>query len=442
MSTERKARPYGLDPAFERVVAALLCSRPKFYGVIGHELDPSRFEVPVAALVVRAVLEIGKERGRGPADPVLVTQRLHRWVQDGVATREEVLAVVDLLDDLLDKLPPEQAVVDELAPVLKRTLQEETVRQAMDAYTKKGDFAEVEDLMRRAKVLGVHDHSTGPKFGLGSLKDIARLRQADRLATGILELDAGLGGGLPRGKAGMIVAPAKAGKSMFLTNQIATAMAQGLFVVEATLELNEEDQQTRLIANLTSIPIDAIVDGQDEPAIEAALAPLLPTLGVFRVKFFPAKVTAMADVIEWVGEVEREEGRKVDLLVVDYLDKLGSSNKKHSGEYEIQGQAAEDFRLYCHGRGIWGWTASQPKRRDAKERQKRIEIDDIADSMGKARVMDLILTAHRPSEDEIEFFVAGNRHGKDKFSVGPFPHNLACAQVAPTGGTSVPTSLL
>lgn len=441
MSSERKARPYGLDPAFERVIAAMLCCRPKFYGVIGRELDPSRLEVPTAALIARVVQEIGKERGRGPQDPVLATQRLHRWVQDGLATREEVHAVVDLLDEHLDKLPPEQAVIDELAPILKRVLHEETVRTAMESYAKKGDLEEVADVINRARQVGVQDHSTGSKFGLASLKDIARMRQADRLPTGILELDAGLGGGLPRGKAGMIVGGAKMGKSMYLTNQIATGISQGLFVAEATLELNEEDQQTRLIANLTSIPIDAIVEGQDEPVIEAALAPLLPTLGTYRVKFFPAKVTSMPDIIEWVAEIEREEGRKIDLLVIDYLDKLGSSNRKHSGEYEIQGQAAEDFRLFCHGKGIWGWTASQPKRRDAKERQKRIEIDDIADSMGKARVMDLILTAHRPTEDEIEFFVAGNRHGKDKFSVGPFPHNLACAQIINVGPGSGPSLL-
>jgi hypothetical protein len=65
-----------------------------------------------------------------------------------------------------------------------------------------------------------------------------------------------------------------------------------------------------------------------------------------------------------------------------------------------------------------------------KERQKRIEIEDIADSMKKGRIADLILTAVRPTEEEVELFVAGNRFGRDRFSVGPFPHNFPCGQFA------------
>lgn len=428
-----EVKAYELTPAFERVVAGLLASRPKFFGVLGYELEPQKFAQEPARLVVRAAQAVAADVGRGPAAPVLVVQRLRRWMAEGTVTAEQLDAVVDLLEEATHDPPDEAQVVAELVPVVRQHMQNDAVRAAIEEYGRHGDFARVVEIVERARKLGTHDRSQGSKLTVGVLESIGRLRAADRLATGVLELDMQLNGGLARGHVGMVVAGAKAGKSFFLTHQIAHAIAQGHFVLEATLELSENDQQTRLVANLTNLPIDAIVDGSAEAQAAAALERLLPSLGVYRVKFFPAVLTRLAEVFEWVREMEAEEGRKVDLLVVDYIDKVGAADRRLEGSYQIQGATTEEFRLYCHGRGIWGWTASQPKRRDAKDRNKRIDIDDVADSQNKVRVVDLILTMHRPSEAEVEFYVAGNRHGRDKFGVGPLPHNLVCGQLIPAG---------
>jgi hypothetical protein len=425
--------PYGFDPAFERVVAAMLCCRPKFYGLVGHELEPARMEVPSARLAVMAAQEIGAESGRGPSDPVLVLQRLRRWVADGKVTSDEVDAVLDLIEESGHNPPPELDVVMEAKPVIQRLLHEEAVRATMEAYSKRGDMGKAKELIRRAETVGVQDRSVGSKLGVGVLSDIARLRASDRLATGILELDMGLGGGLPRGKLGLMMAGPKAGKSMYLIHQASFAIQSGLFTAMATLELEEEDQQARLIANLTGIPIQSIMDGQADREVAEKLEKLESHLGVFRVKRFPAIATTVQDIAEWVKEIEDQEGRKVDLLEVDYVDKMGISDRRIVSTYDIQGRSTEELRLYVSGRSIWGWTASQPKRRDKKDKDKRIDIDDAADSQNKVRVVDLILTMHRPTEQEVEFYVAGNRNGKGQFSVGPLPHNLECAQLVPVG---------
>lgn len=433
-AAKRGPEGYGLAPQFERLVAALACARPAFFGVVGHELDPARMSDPAARLAVLAAQAHAKDAGRGPAAPALVLQRAQRWHGEGKHTVEEVCALMDLLLEVDVDSVDERAAAAELVPVLQRTIRNEAVVTAIEDYGKGGDFARVEEMIRRAKSLGLQDHSTGSKLGVGALKDIKRLRGADRLSTGILELDVGLSGGLPRGKAAMIVGGAKAGKSMYLTQQCAVALHAGLFTAKATLELSEEDQHTRLIAHLTGIPIDVITEGSQEAEVQERLEDLLPTLGVYRCKFFPAKVTTMGHIVEWVHQIEQEEGRKVDLLALDYVDKLGIDDRRITSSYDIQGQSMEEFRLYCHGRGIWGWTGSQPKRRDAKEKNRRIGIDDIADSQNKVRVADLILTMHRPSDAEVEFYVAGNRGGRDQFSVGPFAHNLSCAQLVPSVG--------
>lgn len=217
--------------------------------------------------------------------------------------------------------------------------------------------------------------------------------------------------------------------SFWLTGQSGVGLGRGLFVACATLELSEEDQSTRLISLLSTVPIDDITGGSRDAEVEERLEALLPTLGIYRVKFFPARITHFGHIARWIEDIEQEEGQAVDLLVMDYLDKLGSTNPKCVSAYEIQGQAAEDFRLYVYGRGLWGWSASQPKRKDASVKgSRRLGIDDLADSQEKVRVMDLIVTGHRPAEGQVELYVPGSRISADGFSVGPFTMDLARAQ--------------
>lgn len=428
----KPVEPYKLAPDFERAVAVLTCSKPTFYGSVAHAFEVERFAIPAVQLLVRAAQAHAKDVGRGPSDVFVVAQRIHRWIGEGKVTVEEAGAAVDLLSEFEGE-PDEASVTAELVPVMRRQMHTDTAMAALDAYRKgDGSFDNVEKLIHKTRTLGVQDRTTGSRLGAASFDRIERLKQGDRLATGILELDMGLTGGLPRGKTGLFCAPSKAGKSQFLISQSSFAIQQGLFVVLATLsDLDEEDQEARLIANLTGYPIDAVTDGTQRIAIEARLQAMLPQLGAFVVKFFPAKLTTFRDVADWIKEAESEEGKKIDLCVVDYIDELGVDDKRLVSEYQVQGQAMRDMRLYVRERGIWGWTAAQPKRREVKERTKRIEIDDIADSMKKGRIADLIITCNRPSESEVEIYVAGNRHGKDKFGVGPMPHQFECARFVP-----------
>lgn len=422
---------YGLDPSFERMVATMACCRPTFYGTVGHAMQAERLAVAPAALALCAAQAHAKDTGRGASSPLVVVQRIRRWVTEGRQTQEELNDVIDMIDDHADSLPDEREVAAEVVPVMTRLLHGETALAAIEAYKKGEGFDAVEKMIQQSRAIGVIDKSIGSKLGVGVLDNIAAMRQADRLGTGVLELDVRLGGGLPRGCTGLFVAPAKAGKSQWLINVSACALEQGMFVAMVTLELSEEDQQARLIANLTGMPIDAIADVTNRAEVERRLNEKLPTLGVFRVKFYPAKITTMEDIADWVKEIEAEEGRKIDALIIDYVDEMGVTNKTLRSEYEVQGQAMRDVRLYVHGRSIYGWTAAQPKRRDVQTRTKRLEIDDIADSMKKGRIADLIITCIRPSEQEVEMFVAGFRYGEDKFSVGPLVHEFACARFVP-----------
>lgn len=412
--------PYELDPEFERAVAMLCATKPKFFGAIAHALQLEAIEQPPARLVVEAAIAIAKDNGHGPTAPLMIFQRLHRWRADGRVSQDQIDDAIDMFLDA-PELPPVNDVMKELVPVLKRRMEADVVRVAMDDYKRRGDFGLVQKIINQVGRLGTHDDTLGTRLGMSSFDEIARIRHLDKIPLGIDELDLGLGGGLPRGCLCVYVGGPGAGKSMFLSHTAAYAMTAGLFVLYATLELSEAVVLARVKACLTGQTIDSIITGDDLQA-RALIKELYPVLGTFIVKDFPAKATTMLDIREWVKECEEDEGYEADVIVIDYGDKLKSHNRDDKNEYAGQGTVYEDMRLFMKDTGKWGFTASQAKGKAGREKRRRLEIDDLADSMNKGRVADLTVTIN-PHEEELEYFVAKNRNGKSNFSVGPLPHD-------------------
>jgi hypothetical protein len=426
-------QPYWLDPGFERAVVTLACCRPRFYGRIGHALDPSCLTLPEAKLALEAALAVGKALGRGPESCLIVLQRIRRWMDEGRSTLEEAQAVSDMFDAAEDAgLPTEEAAVQELAPLLRKRIQGDAVRAAMDDYAKgDADFERTTKLIHRAKTLGDTDTSVGIRLGSASFAELERVRGLEKRPLGILELDQALAGGQRRGTLAMFVGGPGAGKSMAMSHGASNDVKHGLFAVYATLEVTVPDVIARVKANLTGVPINAILE---EPRCVERLLTAMP-LGPFVVQEFTPLVTTMDDIAAWVEEVEQQEGRRVDVLYIDYGDKVGVpralSGRDESG-YKTGQIVFEAMRVYANeghpGGKIWVVTGAQATR--AKDKRKRVGLDDIADSMHKARVADLVVTINA-EDDQLSWHVAKNRHGKTGLTVGPLPHDFDCGRSAP-----------
>ncbi len=426
---------YKLDPAFQRAIVAATLRYPKFWPTIGHAIEPEGLDDELLRLIVKALRAIAKDIGGAPIDLRTLVQRVQRWVDDGNVTQEQLTDVVDFFLDAPTP-PPMAELLAELKPVLRRRMEADAVRAAMAEYTNRGDFAQVQRILQRAQSLGEVEATTGLRLGESAFAEIEQQRQVDKLGLGIEELDIGLDGGMPRGCLGVYASPPGGGKSMLLNHVTANAARLGYFVCVASLEINRAAWIARLLANLTNEPI-AKITSADFSVVRAKLNKLYPVLGTVIVKDFPAKLTSMKDITAWVDECAEEEGYRPHLLVVDYADKCKShlADDQRRGEYEAQGTIYETLRLYVFEHGMWGWTASQPRRGAAKEKKRRIELDDMAESNKKAHVADLLITGQKTQEgDEVDYFVAKNRYGRSDFAVGPLPHAWECGQMVPVKG--------
>ena len=295
---KQEIRPYGLEQDFEASLVALLCTRPRFYGRIGRELDPEAMGTAAASLAVQTCQEIAKGSGSGPTNALIVIQRLRRRMDEGTVTRDEMGAVDDLIAEAEDAgLLNEDDVLGEVVPILKRRIQGEAIRMAMHQYGSKTELGPAMKMLDRAEALGRNDTSMGVKVGGASFGVIDSLRYLDRCPTGVHELDGEIGGGLPRGQLGMFIGGAGAGKSMALSHLAAFTSRSGLFVGYATLELPEAIILARIKANHTGVPIDSIMEGSADAQRKMLENPIL---GPCYVKEFTPQITTVQDIRAWV----------------------------------------------------------------------------------------------------------------------------------------------
>lgn len=419
-------KPYGFTKGFERAVATMLCASAQFYARVGTGITAEALATEEAQQAVLAVQEIARETGTGPGSCLLVVQRLRRWANSGKVTFELVTRVSDMFDTALDAgLPPLESTVTELTPVLQQRIRDRAVRSAIEAYGKGEALTDAMQLEEEAQRVGKGDGDLGLLLGEETLRELQALARVERLPTGVLELDAEIGG-LPRGGLGFFLGAPGDGKSMGLSQVAAVSMLTGALTVYASLELPRSIVNARVVAAATNIAINELTSNEDL-ARERMMALKQAGAAGFVSQYFSPQTTTVRDLASWVDRIEQQYGRKVDTVVVDYADKLGAPlrpGQREQSEYTVQRDVYEGLRHYGVETERFMWTASQATRQ--KDKRKRLDLNDTADSMHKGRVADLVVTINLEDEATmVSLYTAKNRHGKSRFAVGPMPLDWA-----------------
>jgi dsDNA-binding SOS-regulon protein len=144
--------------------------------------------------------------------------------------------------------------------------------------------------------------------------------------------------------------------------------------------------------------------------------------------------TKFTSIFDFVASAEDKAGRKMDLLVVDYADRLAGWAKDNS--YKEMEEVYEGLRLYGEQNQLVVATASQAKR-GAKVKWPMDE-DDFADSIAKGRVVDDVFSINmKKSKDdgteEFCIYIAKRRNGGNAriFGTDPFKPEWMFGRMGP-----------
>lgn len=425
---------YGFDPVFESVVIQLAAGNKKFWGRVGKHIDPDGLSDKSHQRVIEACRAISVD-GRVPT-LVTVRQRIQRWHEQGKFTIDEMSDIREVLDTALEDSDLHDAddVINELRPTLQRRMEKAGVHAVIDTFSKRGDLEGPVEILQRAKRIGVAKINPGSRLNPSIIDKIRARASITRIPTGIAELDAELKGGAKRGSFCVVSASTGVGKSMFLGHLAAHALSQGLNVAIATLELSEEDQHARVIANLVDIPTDDILlYEQDAEEARLRLQDLedLDLLGACTVAYFEPRTTTVPHIIEWVEAEEELCGVAFDILIIDYITLCAATNSKQPFWKGVT-ESCEEARHYGEKKNSTVWTANQANADGMNTKKtKRLDNHHAAESKGIPKTSDLHVTANPQGDEMLMWFIAKNRHGPSQAEIGPLPTEFEKGRVAP-----------
>ena len=193
----------------------------------------------------------------------------------------------------------------------------------------KGEYGPVEDLVKKAVQIGLQkdlgtDYWRDPRARLEAIKD-----NNGQVTTGWESLDKKLFGGFNRGELNIFAGGSGAGKSLFLANLGVNWALAGMNVLYLTLELSENLVSMRVDSMVTDISTRDIFKNIDD--VEMKVKMIGKKSGAFQVKYMPSGKTPN-DVRSYIKEYEIKTGRKIDVLLIDYLDLLMPNGAKVSAE--------------------------------------------------------------------------------------------------------------
>lgn len=261
---------------------------------------------------------------------------------------------------------------------------ERAILKAADML-EKGDYNPVEKLIKDAVQISLTKDMGTDYFADPKQRIDKYFNSGGQVSTGWPQLDKLLYGGFSRGELNIFAGGSGSGKSLVMMNIALSWLQQGLSGVYVSLELSEELCALRTDAMLTSMSTKDIRKDIDTTTMKVRL--VSKKAGQYQIKGMPAQ-SNVNDIRAYLKEYQIQTGRKVDFVMVDYLDLVMPVSAKVSPNdlFVKDKYVSEELRNLAKELGVLFVTASQLNRSAVEE----IEFDHshIAGGLSKINTAD------------------------------------------------------
>lgn len=407
-------KTFSFDRKFQdKIVQAMLWDKT-WAGQFAEVLEVGWFEHQYLTLVASTYMRHWKEYKTFPSMDLLVSMLKEHLKAQGVVDQVLRSQVAEFLKWVVGNpdLEDLKYVQDTSMDWCRRQALKAALEESCDlVFTDK--YESVVNVIKKALAQG-----TTSNCGLSLVDDLdARYDQASRLTipTGVPELDQRkiLNGGLAAGEIGIVVAPSGVGKSQLMVAFGAHAILQGKNVMHYTFELRDNLVGIRYDSHLTGIPSLECWENKEEIRRFYQEEREQP-LGRLWIKEFPTSTATCNTLRAHLDKLAVTTGFRPDLLIVDYMGIMRSTDKYDAPRLELK-RIAEELRAMSSDLNIPVWTCVQSNKDGANS--ETIDSTNLAESYAQAHVADVILTLQRKSSERAtgfgNLFVAKNRAGID-----------------------------
>ena len=267
------------------------------------------------------------------------------------------------------------------------TKQQEISRAILQAadMLEKGDYDPVEKLIKDAVQISLTKDMGTDYFYDPKARIEKYYNSGGQVSTGWPQLDRLLYGGFSRGELNIFAGGSGSGKSLVMMNIALSWLQMGLSGVYISLELSEELCALRTDAMLTGMGTKEIRKDIDTTTMKVKL--VSKKAGNYQIKGMPAQ-SNVNDIRAYLKEYQIQTGRKVDFVMVDYLDLVMPVSAKVSPNdlFVKDKYVSEELRNLAKELNVLFVTASQLNRGAVEE----IEFDHshIAGGLSKINTAD------------------------------------------------------
>ena len=401
--TLKNLNQYG--PHFQIKVLSSLLTHKEFLVNIQDILSDEYFDNQAHKWIIKEVLRYYDKYHTTPSMDILKVEvkKIDNEVLQ-LSVKEQLREAYQASDEDLEY------VQEEFTGFCKNQQIKKALMSSVDLL-KAGDFDSIQSLIGTALQAG-NDKNVGHEY----LKDLeSRFREDARttIPTPWTRINELLQGGLGNGDFGLIFGNPGGGKSWSLVALGGFAVKMGYNVVHYTLELGEQYVGRRYEAFFSKIPVDRILKNRER------IEEIIPSLeGELIIKEFPTGRATMSTIESHITKIT-DMGVKPDLVIIDYVDLLGTKKKTADRKGEID-DIYQSTKGLARQLDIPIWSVSQVNRAGAKD--DIVEGDKAAGSYDKIMITDVCISLSRKKADKVNgtgrFHIMKNRYGIDGLTFG------------------------
>lgn len=423
-----KEEVYEFDEEFLTHLLGFLFRDVSFLTRTDGLVKPNYFESEVHGALASVALQYYQKYKTVPSRAALGTL-LQDSIDRKVIRKELVPDVKDLMKQVYkEDLHDISFMVDKVAAFAKRQELTEAILKCADLIDK-GDYDKVESIINKAVLIGENKDGDSYDF-FGEIANRADYREeilAGRIkptgvTTGWKKLDNLLyHKGWGRQELSVLMAPAKAGKSMGLVSFASTAVLAGHNVLFVSLEVSTRIVADRLDANMTSTEINNLTMQLKKTKDGASL--LAPKAGKLIVHDYPSGTFTPSQLRRLLHRY-KACGTTFDLVIVDYADIMRPDHVVDESR-ENSRQIYLGLRQLACEFDCAMLSATQTNRAGFNSTISKME--HVAEDINKVRTVDLMLSLNPSADGQTAkiFFAASRNQGGHTIDV---KMNLAMAK--------------
>jgi replicative DNA helicase len=413
---------YEFSENIQRGILFLVKSDETFLSQAMPMIKAEYFEYPSHQKIYNVVKDYYLKYKKLPADDhILEEVKSLKTANELFSDYRDEINIINTLDE--KSIANEEYLLDSVEEFAKQQALKEAILESVDLIQKR-EYNNIHDLIRSAMSVS-RNIDLGTDYFTSVDERWDRLNQEDlspKFLTVFNTLNTALEGGMASKELAMVVAPPGVGKSLYLANQAARSCLDGHNVLYITLEMSEDRVAQRLDSIFTRIRQIELKDKRD--VLKERLDTIsshVGKLGSLKIKEFPTKRADVNTIRAYIAQLKNYENFTPDVIVVDYLELMSTDAK--FAEYQAQERLAQELRGLASETNSLLWTATQTNREGKKV--NLITDTELADSYGKTRVCDLVISINQTEEEfdggKARVYVIKSRNGKARFV---FPTNM------------------